>query len=185
MRVRSQPFFSPGMPILRRGRKIRGPGCTPDPSLREFEVDVVRPRAGLGESRHRRFLVRPSRRPGPSQSLRRRERDRARTRPSRSRGHLRLTLAAGEERPRALRRCNRFRLTLTQKLCSPVNKDWEWNILCGYASFRTWSLPPCAAVVPAAVRRRHTLPASSACARGSSPGGASPPPARSSILDAA
>ncbi len=37
LRACSQSFFSSGIPTLRFGREILGPGCIPDTSLREFD----------------------------------------------------------------------------------------------------------------------------------------------------
>ena len=70
LRVRSQSFFSSGMPILPLdSKKILGPGCTPNHPFVNSTTDPITAVARYPvRYRHGSFLVRPSCRPEPSQS---------------------------------------------------------------------------------------------------------------------
>ena len=50
LRVRSQSFFSPGIPALQIGREILGPGCTPTHPFVNSGAELCSSRAVLGES---------------------------------------------------------------------------------------------------------------------------------------
>ena len=127
LRVRSQSFFSSGIPALRRGREILGPGCTPDTSLREFGGCRFNRRAVLGESGTDHFSCD---RPAGQGRLNHSDvgkRGRVRTPPSRSKCHLRLTLAAGAESASGgFGRCNRL-VCFSRRRASSFDSG-EWNV---------------------------------------------------------
>jgi len=90
LRVRSQSFFSPGMPALRLGREILGPGCTPNHPFVDSGTASRSSRAVLGESGTDYVLCDRPAGQGRLNHGNVGNRGRACTRPSRSRGHLRL-----------------------------------------------------------------------------------------------